>query len=74
MVTLATRASSDRHAEGQQLRYCGVGAGYDEVFVDGSADEMKVRANLRTGGIVRSPCLQFVAYYAKAGTIVAVAR
>ncbi|OJT01779.1 Apoptosis-inducing factor 1 [Trametes pubescens] len=43
-------------AQGQQLRYCGVGAGYDEVFVDGNPDEMK-----------------FVAYYAKAGTIVAVA-
>ncbi|OCH94795.1 hypothetical protein OBBRIDRAFT_788801 [Obba rivulosa] len=28
-------------AQGQQLRYCGVGAGFDDVIIDGSADEMK---------------------------------
>ena len=34
-------------AEGQQLRYCGVGAGFDDVIVDGNLEEMKVR--LQTG-------------------------
>lgn len=29
--------------EGQQLRYCGVGAGFDDVIVDGNVDELKVR-------------------------------
>lgn len=33
-------------AEGQQLRYCGVGAGFDDVIVDGNLDEMKVRQPL----------------------------
>ncbi|KAI0714432.1 hypothetical protein C8T65DRAFT_644304 [Cerioporus squamosus] len=43
-------------AQGQQLRYCGVGAGFDDVIIDGNPDELK-----------------FVAYYAKKGSIVAVA-
>lgn len=51
-----------------------MGAGYDEVFVDGNPDEMKVRVP-QTSGIAHAyAMLQFVAYYAKAGTIVAVAR
>ena len=29
--------------EGQQLRYCGVGHGYDRVIIKGNVDEMKVR-------------------------------
>ncbi|KAI0346178.1 hypothetical protein BDW22DRAFT_1352201 [Trametopsis cervina] len=28
-------------AQGQQLRYCGVGAGFDDVFIDGNLDELK---------------------------------
>ncbi|EMD31273.1 hypothetical protein CERSUDRAFT_89128 [Gelatoporia subvermispora B] len=28
-------------AQGQQLRYCGVGAGFDDVIINGSTDEMK---------------------------------
>ena len=28
-------------AEGQQLRYCGVGAGFDDVIIDGDADALK---------------------------------
>ena len=28
--------------EGQQLRYCGVGAGYDDIIIDGSLDDLKV--------------------------------
>ena len=27
--------------EGQQLRYCGVGAGFDDVIIDGDLDAMK---------------------------------
>lgn len=27
--------------EGQQLRYCGVGAGFDDVIIDGNLDELK---------------------------------
>lgn len=30
------------NAEGQQLRYCGVGAGYDNIIMKGSASSMKV--------------------------------
>ncbi|KAH8100761.1 hypothetical protein BXZ70DRAFT_935724 [Cristinia sonorae] len=28
-------------AQGQQLRYCGVGAGFDDVIVDGNLDDLK---------------------------------
>ncbi|TBU39755.1 hypothetical protein BD309DRAFT_901165 [Dichomitus squalens] len=28
-------------AQGQQLRYCGVGAGFDDVVIDGNPDELK---------------------------------
>lgn len=31
-----------RPPEGQQLRYCGVGAGFDDVIIVGNPDEMKV--------------------------------
>ncbi|TFK91389.1 hypothetical protein K466DRAFT_482810 [Polyporus arcularius HHB13444] len=43
-------------AQGQQLRYCGVGAGFDGIIIDGNPEELK-----------------FAAYYAKKGSIVAVA-
>lgn len=33
--------------EGQQLRYCGVGAGFDDVIIDGNPDEMKVHLRAR---------------------------
>lgn len=29
-------------AEGQQLRYCGVGVGFDDVYIDGNPAELKV--------------------------------
>ena len=29
------------YAEGQNLRYCGIGAGYDDVIVNGDLDEPK---------------------------------
>ncbi|KAG8864466.1 hypothetical protein FRB96_004969 [Tulasnella sp. 330] len=28
-------------AQGQQLRYCGIGEGYDDIIIQGSADELK---------------------------------
>jgi len=28
--------------EGQNLRYCGVGAGYDDIIINGNLDELKV--------------------------------
>ena len=28
--------------EGQNLRYCGVGAGYDDIIINGNPDELKV--------------------------------
>ena len=31
--------------EGQNLRYCGIGAGYDDVVITGDLDELKVRAS-----------------------------
>ncbi|EJD06730.1 flavo protein [Fomitiporia mediterranea MF3/22] len=43
-------------AQGQQLRYCGLGHSYDDAFVQGNPAE-----------------LNFVAYYFKAGKVVAVA-
>ncbi|KAI5122548.1 hypothetical protein M0805_005275 [Coniferiporia weirii] len=43
-------------AQGQQLRYCGLGHGFDDVFIQGNPAELK-----------------FVAYYFKAGKVVAVA-
>ncbi len=33
--------------EGQQLRYCGVGAGFEEVIIDGNLDELKVGISFR---------------------------
>lgn len=29
-------------AEGQQLRYCGIGHKYDDVIIKGNVDELKV--------------------------------
>lgn len=29
--------------EGQNLRYCGIGAGYDDIVINGNLDELKVR-------------------------------
>ena len=29
-------------AEGQQLRYCGIGTGYEDVIIKGNPNEMKV--------------------------------
>lgn len=43
-VILGHEADAARFAEGQQLRYCGVGAGYEDVIIDGDLDAMKVRA------------------------------
>jgi len=38
--------------EGQNLRYCGVGAGYDDIIINGNLDELKVRvASLRIENI-----------------------
>ncbi|KAI0636226.1 hypothetical protein C8Q77DRAFT_1102224 [Trametes polyzona] len=37
-------------AQGQQLRYCGVGAGYDEVHIDGNPEELKFVAYYAKGG------------------------
>lgn len=28
--------------EGQQLRYCGIGVGYDDIIIKGNPEEMKV--------------------------------
>ena len=30
---------------GQNLRYCGIGAGYDDIVIDGNLDELKVRVD-----------------------------
>ena len=39
-------------AQGQQLRYCGVGAGFDDVIVDGDLDAMKFVVYYVKGGQV----------------------
>ncbi|KAI0292136.1 flavoprotein [Russula brevipes] len=39
-------------AQGQQLRYCGVGAGYDDVYIQGNPAEMRFIAYYIQGGRV----------------------
>ncbi|KAG9127258.1 hypothetical protein FRC07_015116 [Ceratobasidium sp. 392] len=51
-------------AQGQQLRYCGIGADFDDIVVNGSTDDMKPGL---TG------YAQFVAYYVKGDKVIAVA-
>lgn len=42
-LTLQTEVSAFAPVlEGQNLRYCGVGAGYDDVIINGNLDELKV--------------------------------
>ncbi|CAE6419832.1 unnamed protein product [Rhizoctonia solani] len=36
-------------AQGQQLRYCGIGAGYEDIIIKGSPDEMKFVAYYTKG-------------------------
>lgn len=44
-------------AQGQQLRYCGVGAGFDDVIVKGSPEEMKASAyTLQTYRLSTATC------------------
>ncbi|KAI0349718.1 hypothetical protein OH77DRAFT_1431756 [Trametes cingulata] len=46
-------------AQGQQLRYCGVGAGYDDVIIDGNPEEMKFIAYYaKDGKIVAMASMQ----------------
>ncbi|KAI0661598.1 hypothetical protein C8Q70DRAFT_1051925 [Cubamyces menziesii] len=46
-------------AQGQQLRYCGVGAGYDDVIIDGNPEEMKFLAYYaKEGKIVAMASMQ----------------
>ncbi|KAF9000628.1 flavoprotein [Cyathus striatus] len=59
-------------AQGQQLRYCGVGHKYDDIFVKGDPGEMKARY-MSYIDILRLIFKQFIAYYIKSGKIVAVA-
>ncbi|KAI0366285.1 hypothetical protein BV20DRAFT_971998 [Pilatotrama ljubarskyi] len=46
-------------AQGQQLRYCGVGAGYDDVIIDGNPEELKfVAYYAKDGKIVAMASMQ----------------
>ena len=38
--------------EGQQLRYCGIGIGYDDVYIQGNPAELKFIAYYIKGGQV----------------------
>ena len=38
--------------EGQQLRYCGIGTGYDDIYIQGNPAEMKFIAYYIQGGQV----------------------
>ncbi len=38
--------------EGQQLRYCGIGTGYDDIYIQGNPTEMKFVAYYIEGGQV----------------------
>jgi hypothetical protein len=64
--------------EGQQLRYCGNGVGYDDVIIKGNPDDMKVSVLLKSSFdwlLMTKKCsLKFIAYYTKAGKVIAVAR
>jgi hypothetical protein len=44
--------------EGQNLRYCGIGAGYDDVIINGNLDELKVSWGSRRNrnGFAGRPC------------------
>ena len=39
-------------AEGQQLRYCGIGLGFDDVYIQGNPGELKFIAYYIQGGQV----------------------
>ncbi|KAH8831282.1 hypothetical protein DL96DRAFT_1777615 [Flagelloscypha sp. PMI_526] len=46
-------------AQGQQLRYCGVGVGYDEVHIDGSLPDFKfVAYYAKQGNVVAAASMQ----------------
>lgn len=63
--------------EGQQLRYCGIGVGFEDVIIDGNPEEMKVRrlcSQLTTVLYDAYTFVQFVAYYTKGEKVIAVAR
>lgn len=42
LFSLSDRRADTSRVEGQQLRYCGIGEGYDDIIIQGSPDEMKV--------------------------------
>lgn len=59
------------------MRYCGVGAKYEEVIIKGNLDELKVIQIQPFDHLIPRLALkslfQFIAYYVKGGKIVAVA-
>ncbi|KAI6039787.1 hypothetical protein EDC04DRAFT_1612968 [Pisolithus marmoratus] len=60
-------------AQGQQLRYCGTGAGYEDVIIKGDPGEMKVQSLACLSVTSFKIVPQFIAYYVKAHRVVAVA-
>jgi hypothetical protein len=38
--------------EGQQLRYCGIGSGFDDIYIQGNPGELKFIAYYFQGGQV----------------------
>lgn len=38
--------------EGQQLRYCGIGSGFDDIYIQGNPGELKFIAYYIQGGQV----------------------
>jgi hypothetical protein len=64
----------DMLAEGQQLRYCGVGANFEEVIIQGNPDELKVSCLIVFKELRILNFKQFIAYYIKNNKIVAVSR
>ncbi|EGN99078.1 hypothetical protein SERLA73DRAFT_181877 [Serpula lacrymans var. lacrymans S7.3] len=46
-------------AQGQQLRYCGLGSGYDDIIINGNPDEMKFIAYyVKAGNVVAVSSMQ----------------
>ena len=44
--------------EGQQLRYCGVGVGYDDIYIQGNPADLKFIAYYIQGGQVTAVARQ----------------
>jgi hypothetical protein len=67
-------ATNIRSSVGEQLRYCGNSAGFEEVIIKGNVTVLKVCVStLCPAFLLAHTRYQFIAYYIKQGKVVAVA-